>query len=115
MFSRDQARISRALGLSLSSGHLLFPVEREAEGAELLCFGAECQSTVVAVHPRDVAVALSAWSQLLDENLSSVKATFQGYANAAASPKPPILFILTIPQRSIKHHLSFQEKPSRIF
>lgn len=41
-------------------------------------------STVVAVHPREMAVALCAWSQLLDENLSSVKATFQGYANAAA-------------------------------
>lgn len=38
----------------------------------------------MAVHPWEVAVALSAWSQLLDENLSSVKATFQGYANAAA-------------------------------
>lgn len=38
----------------------------------------------MAVHPREVAAALSTWSQLLDENLSSVKATFQRYANAAA-------------------------------
>lgn len=52
-------------------------MEREAEAAELLC-----QHSYV--HPREVAVAPSAWSQLLDENLSSVKATFQGYANAAA-------------------------------
>lgn len=52
-------------------------MESKAEGAEL-------SSAVMVVYPREVAVALSAWSQLLDENLSSVKATFQGYANAAA-------------------------------
>lgn len=37
LFSGDQARISCVLDLSLSSGRLLFPMEREAEAAELLC------------------------------------------------------------------------------
>lgn len=81
MFFGDQAGISFALGLSLSSECLLFSAEREKQQEET-CSASTC--TVMAVHPREVAVGLIIWSQLLDQNLSSVKATFQGYANAAA-------------------------------